>query len=169
MRVQRIEASSLTPHTSPQHFFGLIRRVEPIKASYDLLISIPGIGHVVACYLLVCLPELGSVSHKTLAAFVGVAPFNRDSGYYQGKRFIQGGRATLRHILYDGHPPLKAFYARLRAAGKPGKVALIAVLRKLASMVNSVMRRKTPWREESELLLIEADSMRYISGTPRPF
>lgn len=108
-----------------------------------------------AYYLLSCLPEIGKTSHKALAALVGVAPFNRDSGNSQGKRFIKGGRSKLRQILYmvaisaiRCNAPLRAFYARLRNNGKPAKVALTAVIRKLISMINSVMKRQTPWEDE---------------------
>ena len=130
-------------------------QADDVKSNYDLLTSIPAIGSLVANHLIAYLPELGSLSHKAIAALVGVAPYNRDSGNFSGKRFIQGGRKDLRHVLYMSavvatrfNPDLKNFYNRLRAAGKPAKVALIAVIRKLLSMLNSVMRRKTPWQEQ---------------------
>lgn len=126
---------------------------ESIKTDHELLTSVPGIGDLTANYLLARLPELGKVKHQVLAALVGVAPFNRDSGGMRGKRYIQGGRRHLRHALYMAaltatrfNPPLKDFYQRLKAAGKPVKVAIIAVMRKLLSMVNSVMKRRTPWQ-----------------------
>ena len=100
------------------------------------------------------MPELGKLSHKAIGALVGVAPFNHDSGEHEGKRFIQGGRSVLRQMLYMAamtsitwNPDLKAFYKRLCDMGKPGKVALVAVMRKLLSMANSVMLRQTPWQE----------------------
>jgi len=128
-----------------------------VKLKYDLLISIPAVGRLVANYLIANLPELGLLTHKAIAALVGVAPYNRDSGSFHGKRFIQGGRRKLRRMLYMSaitsircNPDLKVFYTRLRAAGKPAKVALIAVVRKQLSVINSVMQRQTPWQETIE-------------------
>jgi transposase len=102
------------------------------------------------CYL----PELGKLSHKAIAALAGVAPFNHDSGKHQGKRFIQGGRSTVRQMLYMAamtsitfNPTLRVFYQRLVEQGKTGKVALAAVMRKLLSIVNSIVSRQTPWQE----------------------
>jgi transposase len=133
----------------------LLKQSDIISFEHNLLTSIPSIGDISAYYLLSCLPEIGKISHKALAALVGVAPFNRDSGNSQGKRFIKGGRSKLRQILYmvaisaiRYNAPLKAFYARLRNNGKPVKVALTAVIRKLISMINSVMKRQTPWETE---------------------
>lgn len=130
-----------------------------VKQKHDLLISIPSVGPLVANYLIGNLPELGLFNHKSIAALVGVAPFNRDSGSFNGKRFIQGGRRELRRILYMSaissirfNPDMKVFYKRLRAAGKPAKVALIAVVRKLLSVINSVVKRQTPWQENIEKL-----------------
>lgn len=98
--------------------------------------------------------SLGHLDHKQIAALVGVAPYNRDSGYYRGKRCIQGGRAHLRRKLYmaalcatRNNPPLKCFYERLCAKGKPCKVAIIAVMRKLLTMMNSVIKRQSPWKD----------------------
>ena len=130
-----------------------------VKPKHDLLISIPSVGPLVANYLIANLPELGLLNHKRIAALVGVAPYNRDSGSFSGKRFIQGGRRALRRILYMSaissvrfNPDMKIFYKRLRAAGKPAKVALIAVIRKLLSVINSVVKRQTPWQEKAEKL-----------------
>lgn len=124
-----------------------------LKNNYELLMSIPAIGFVTASYLIAYLPELGYLSHKEIAALVGVAPFNRDSGKMLGKRFIMGGRTRLRNILYMAavastrwNQDLKQFYERLRLKGKPVKVALIAVIRKLVTIINSVMKRKTIWQ-----------------------
>ena len=128
-----------------------------IKPKHDLLISIPAVGGLVANYLIANLPELGLLTHKAIAALVGVAPYNRDSGSFSGKRFIHGGRKELRNVLYMSaivsvrcNVDMKVFYKRLREAGKPAKVALIAVLRKLLSVINSVIRRQTPWQEKME-------------------
>ena len=131
-----------------------LQKSDDVKESHALLKSIPGIGSLLASYLMAYLPELGKLSHKAIAALAGVAPFNQDSGSHQGKRFIQGGRSVLRQMLYMAamtsikwNVDLKAFYERLRANGKPGKVALVAVMRKLLSMANSVMLRKSAWEE----------------------
>ncbi len=125
-----------------------------IQKQVSLLSSIPGIGQQTALMLLTHLPELKGLSSKSLAALVGVAPFNRDSGQYQGKRFIQGGRKALRKALYMAavaairwNQPLKIFYQRLKARNKPAKVALVAVMNKLVAMLNSVYKRQSPWVE----------------------
>lgn len=129
-----------------------------IEQDYQLLTSIPGVGATSAYYLISHLPELGKLSNKAIAALVGVAPFNRDSGSYNGKRYIQSGRRKLRQILYMAaltaaqfNTELKSFYQRLIEENKPAKVALIAVLRKLLSMMNSVMRRGSAWKENYEI------------------
>jgi transposase len=131
---------------------------EAIKASSAfehneaLLRSIPGVGPVLARTLLAELPELGTITHKRLCALVGVAPFNNDSGKRKGKREVWGGRAPVRAALYMGalvatrHNPLIAeFYERLLKAGKPKKVALVACMRKLLSILNAMLRDRTPW------------------------
>lgn len=127
-----------------------------LKPAMELLISIPGIGNLTASYMLAFLPELGKLDHKQIAALVGVAPFNRDSGLFRGKRFIQGGRAILRKILYMAalasirwYTEMRLFYQRLRKQGKPAKVAIVAVMRKLIIVLNSIMKRKTPWQEKA--------------------
>lgn len=126
-----------------------------VKDNYLLLTSIASIGKQSAYYLLAYLPEIGQLSNKALAALVGVAPYNQDSGGTQGKRFIKGGRANLRKILYMAslsairyNPDLKVFYDRLCSRGKPAKVALIAVMHKLITLANSVIRRQKPWEEK---------------------
>jgi transposase len=119
----------------------------------DLLQSVPGVGRVVSLTLLAQLPELGRLSHKEIAALVGVAPLNRDSGTLRGKRVVYGGRAPVRAVLYMAalvasrrNPVIRAFYGRLRAAGKPAKVALTACMRKLLTILNAIARDGTPWR-----------------------
>ena len=114
--------------------------------------SIPGIGPVTAATLLAELPELGRCSRQQVAALVGVAPCNRDSGAWRGRRRIWGGRARVRAVLYMAtltavrhHPRLRACYQRLRAAGKPPKVALTACLRKLLVLCNALCRQQTTW------------------------
>jgi transposase len=123
------------------------------KENEALLRSVPGVGPVLARTLLAELPELGELTHKRLCALVGVAPFNRDSGQRCGKREVWGGRAPVRAALYMGalvatryNPVLKEFYGRLLGAGKPKKVALVACMRKLLSILNAVMRDRVPWR-----------------------
>jgi transposase len=119
----------------------------------DLLRSVPGIGPTVARTLLAELPELGHLDRRAIAALVGVAPFNRDSGQWRGRRMIWGGRASVRTALYMSalvaaryNAPLRTFYQRLRAAGKPAKVALVAVMRKLLTTLNAMMKHQTPWK-----------------------
>ena len=124
----------------------------------DLLQSVPGVGRVVSLTLLAELPELGRLSHKEIAALVGVAPLNRDSGTFRGKRLVYGGRAPVRAVLYMAalvaarrNPVIRAFYQRLRAAGKPAKVALTACMRKLLIILNAIARSGTPWQPASAL------------------
>jgi len=119
----------------------------------DLLQSVPGVGPVVSRTLLGELPELGRLTHKQIAALVGVAPLARDSGTLRGRRLVWGGRASVRAVLYMGalvatrwNPVIRAFYQRLRAAGKPPKVALVACLRKLLIILNAMARTGTSWR-----------------------
>jgi transposase len=121
-------------------------------ARQDLLKSVPGIGDVVARTLIVELPELGTVDRHQIAALAGVAPMNRDSGRYRGKRRIQGGRVEVRAPLYMAclvairhNPPLRRFYQRLREAGKPARLALVAVMRKLLTTLNAIIRDNTAW------------------------
>jgi transposase len=118
----------------------------------DLLQSVPGIGPRVSHALIGLLPELGTLNRQHISALVGIAPFNDDSGGHRGVRHIRGGRAAVRTALYMGalvgvryNPVLKAFYQRLRANGKPAKVALVACMRKLLTILNAMVRTKTPW------------------------
>jgi transposase len=124
------------------------------RAKEDLLRTVPGIGPVVSRTLLADLPELGRLNRKQIDALVGVAPLARDSGTPRGKRVVWGGRAPVRAVLYMGalvatrrNPALRAFYRRLLGAGKPKKVALIACMRKLLTILNAMMRTRTMWRE----------------------
>ena len=123
------------------------------KENEELLRSVPGVGPVLCRTLLAELPELGSLSPRELSALVGVAPLNRDSGIFKGRRGVWGGRARVRQALYMGaliasryNPLIKAFYERLVASGKPKKVALVACMRKLLTILNAMMRDRTPWR-----------------------
>jgi len=131
----------------------------PIWREADkLLQSVPGVGRVVSLTLIAELPELGRLSHKEIAALVGVAPLARDSGTLRGKRLVYGGRAPVRAVLYMAalvasrrNPVIRAFYERLRAAGKPAKVALTACMRKLLVILNAIARSGTPWRQTRAL------------------
>jgi transposase len=123
------------------------------RATEDLLRSVPGIGPVVSRTLIGELPELGHLNRKEIAALVGVAPHARDSGTLRGKRMVWGGRAPVRAALYMSavtasryNPVIRAFYQRLRAAGKPAKVALTACMRKLLIILNAMLKTQTPWR-----------------------
>jgi transposase len=118
----------------------------------DLLRSVPGIGPGAAATLIAFMPQLGSLNRREIAALTGVAPFNSDSGRHIGKRRIQGGRAVVRRALYMAcvpalrfNPTIRAFYDRLRKAGKPFKVAITACIRKLVVTLNAMVRNATPW------------------------
>jgi transposase len=129
-------------------------RSSPVwRAQDDLLQSAPGVGPVLSRTLLARLPELGRLNGKAIAALVGVAPLNRDSGTLRGRRMVWGGRADVRAVLYMGtlvavrhNPVLRAFYQRLRAAGKLPKVALTACMRKLLTILNAMVKHQSPWR-----------------------
>lgn len=122
------------------------------KEKTDLLLSYPGVGRVTAVTLLTQLPELGTLGGKKIAALAGIAPFNRDSGTLRGRRSIYGGRASVRRVLYmcalaatRFNPTIRAFYKRLRAAGKRPKVALVACMRKLLTTLNAMLSSGVPW------------------------
>lgn len=130
-----------------------VLRTSPLyQAKITLLQSVPGVGPITALTLVAALPELGRLSRREIAALVGVAPLNRDSGTLRGKRLIWGGRAPVRAALYMAafagirwNPVLRQFYTRLRAAGKPFKVAVTACMRKLLVILNTMMRQQQPW------------------------
>jgi transposase len=122
----------------------------------DLLKSVPGIGDQTARALLTQLPELGNLSRRQIASLVGVAPMNRDSGAYRGKRVIKGGRSQVRAALFMAamvasrcNPIIRAFYHRLRAAGKSGKVALTACMRKLLTILNVMLKNGTRFSHDT--------------------
>ena len=122
------------------------------RAQAELLRTIPGVGPTLTATLIAHLPELGKASHKEIAALVGVAPYNRDSGTMRGKRTVWGGRRQLRSVLYMAtlvatqyNPTIRAFDQRLRAAGKAPKVALTACMRKLLTICNAMIKTATPW------------------------
>lgn len=123
------------------------------KAREDLLRSAQGVGKIVSRTLVAELPELGQLNRQQIAALAGLAPYNRDSGTAKGTRHIWGGRASVRSALYMSvvsslrrSGPIRAFYDRLRDAGKPAKVAIVACMRKLLTMLNAMVRSSTPWK-----------------------
>jgi transposase len=128
-------------------------RNSPLWDRYEVLSSVPGVGPILSVALLADLPELGRLNRREVAALAGVAPFNQDSGSVHGARVIEGGRGRLRRVLFVAtvaaircNPLLKPFYHRLRAAGKPAKVAIIAAMRKLLTILNLMVKTNNPWR-----------------------
>ena len=135
------------------HLGDTLRKSPIWREKEDLLRSVPGVGRQLALTLLAYLPELGTLDRKRIAALVGVAPFNRDSGTLRGRRAVWGGRSRIRAALYMSalvasrhNPVIRTFYQRLLAAGKPKKVALIACMRKLLTILNSMLKHRVPWR-----------------------
>jgi transposase len=134
----------------------ILRRASPVwRENDDLLQSAPGIGPVCARTLLLELPELGTLNRQQIAALVGVAPLNCDSGTLRGRRTMWGGRAHVRTVLYMGtlvatryNPRMKAFYQRLLAAGKLKKVALTACMHKFLTILNAMLKHRTPWQAQ---------------------
>lgn len=123
------------------------------RATDDLLRSVPGVGPITAHTLIAELPELGRLDRRKIAALVGVAPINRDRGTLRGRRMIAGGRAPVRHVLYMAtlaairhNAVIAAFYLRLVNAGRPGKLALTAAMRKLLVILNAILRDQRPWQ-----------------------
>jgi transposase len=132
---------------------GAIRRSPVWRENEDLLRTTPGVGPVLATTLLADLPELGQLNRRQIAALVGLAPLNWDSGQQRGTRHIWGGRAPVRTALYMAtlaavrcNPVIRAFFERLSAAGKPRKVALVACMRKLLTILNAMMHRRVAWQ-----------------------
>jgi transposase len=131
----------------------LIRSTPLWREADDLLRSVPGVGPVTACTLIADLPELGRLDRRRIAALVGLAPVARDSGTFRGRRMIFGGRGPIRRVLYMAtltaikhNPAIRAFHHRLVAAGRPGKVALTAAMRKLLTILNAMLRDHRPWQ-----------------------
>ena len=168
-RLEHAPATGRITRDLRNHIRWLERRVEEVDGDIgtaiqdspvwrvhdDLLRTVPGIGPTTARTLLAELPELGQLDRRAIAALVGVAPFNCDSGTHRGRRHIWGGRASVRTTLYMAalvatrhNAPLRAFYRRLRDAGKPGKVALVAVMRKLLTIVNAMLKHQTRWEDQ---------------------
>lgn len=132
---------------------GAIRASEHWRAQDDIIRSVPGAGPGLARTLIVHLPELGQLNRQQISALAGLAPFNQDSGHHRGKRAIWGGRAQVRSALYMAaltatrcNPVMRVFYQRLRAEGKPFKVAITACMRKLLVIINTMIRNQTSWQ-----------------------
>jgi len=130
-----------------------VKSSQELEAKNALLQSVKGIGPVVAATLIACLPELGQLNRKEIAALVGLAPFNRDSGNYRGQRHIWAGRAKIRRVMYSAmrssviwNPTIRTWFEHFRSAGKPYKVAVIACMRKLLVILNSMVKTGTPWQ-----------------------
>lgn len=129
-----------------------LRQSEVWRAKDDLLRTIPGVGITTCSTLLAKLPEIGSLDRRAIAKLVGVAPLADDSGKHRGRRFIWGGRADVRAVLYMAavsamrcNPIIKAFSQRLKQAGKPAKVVIVACMRKLLTIMNTMIKNSTPW------------------------
>lgn len=138
-----------------QRVADLIETMDEWREKRDILQSVPGVGTQVVNTLLADLPELGTLTNKQIAALVGVAPFNRDSGKLRGKRRIRGGRASVRTILFmamltsiQHNPVIRATYQRLVATGKHKKVALTACMRKMIIILNAMLRDRSTWSEK---------------------
>ena len=133
---------------------GKLLRESPLwREKKELLRGVPGVGPVLTLTLLAELPELGTLDRRQVAALVGVAPLNRDSGTLRGKRTVWGGRAKVRAVLYMAtlvatrfNPVIRAFYQKLLAVGKPKKVALTACMRKLLTILNAMLKHRSPWQ-----------------------
>jgi transposase len=166
-RNRRRRAPTLTRAEIDEHLAWLQVRVETIEDELNktirssplwrdkvaLLRSVPGVGPMLAATIVAQLPELGVLTHKEIAALVGVAPLNRDNGHWRGKRTIWGGRPQVRAALYMSalvatqfNPLIRPFYQRLLATGKPKKLALTAFMRKLLIILNAIAHRGLPWR-----------------------
>ncbi|MDR2838044.1 MAG: IS110 family transposase [Azonexus sp.] len=131
---------------------GQLRASDVWRAKDDLLRGIPGVGAVTSQTLLARCPELGMLNRREIAALTGVAPLANDSGKHRGKRFVWGGRADVRAVLYMAtmtairfNPAIRIFANRLKAAGKPAKVVIVACMRKLLTIMNAMIKNNTPW------------------------
>ncbi len=134
----------------------LIESCPEYQAKNTILQSMPGVGKVLAASLISNVPELGFITNKQASSLIGVAPITKESGRFKGKRIIQGGRAQVRTVMYMAmmsaiqcNPVFKATYERLLAAGKPKKVAIVACMRKMVVILNSMLRDGVMWDKES--------------------
>ena len=151
---RRIARLSTDIDTLDERLVEIVAADAALAHRYRLLISMRGVGPVLACTLIALLPELGRLNRKQVAALVGVAPYNFDSGLLKGVRRIWGGRAPVRHVLYmaatsQHNPVLKAFHDRLKAAGKEPKVVIVAVMRKMITTLNAMVRDDVAWADRS--------------------
>ncbi len=135
-----------------------IEKTAKFKKKKEIVTSVPGVGAMMAATLEAFLPELGTLDRKQIAALAGVAPFNRDSGRFTGKRIVWGGRANLRSVLYMStltaircNPVIRSFYDRLVGAGKAKKIAIIACMRKLLTILNAMVKNGTHWQNENQI------------------
>ena len=140
-----------------KHITDLVESDEQLQCQTVLMESVPGVGPVTAVSLLAELPELGQLNRQEIAALVGVAPFNRDSGKFHGRRSIWGGRSAVRKTLYMAaltarrcNPVIQAFAQRLEAAGKPFKVVLTACMRKLLVILNTIVKNNSAWNPKTQ-------------------
>ena len=134
-----------------------LRKSPAWRAKDELLRSFKGVGPITSGTLLVALPELGQLDRRAIAALVGLAPFNCDSGIMRGRRSIYGGRSHVRTLLYMAattairrNPVIRAFYEQLKSRGKPHKVAMVACMRKMLTILNAMVRQSTPWTPETK-------------------
>ena len=141
-----------TGESAMQKALAQIKKCPDLHRRFGLLKSVPGFGDLIAAYLVLFVPELGCRSGKQISSLLGLAPWARESGKSYGRRRIRGGRGHVRSLLYMSamsavrhNPDMKAFYERLLRFGKPKKVALAAVIRKLAVLANAILKRGTPW------------------------
>ena len=139
-----------------ENISSLMKKTASFKEQKKIIMSVPGVGSIMSASLQAFLPELGSLNRKQIAALAGVAPFNRDSGRFTGKRIVWGGRANLRSVLYMStltaircNSVIKSFYNRLVEAGKAKKVAIVACMRKLLTILNAMVKNKTLWQEKN--------------------
>jgi transposase len=132
-----------------------LRQSDVWRTKDDLLRGIPGVGCVTTQTLLAKCPELGTLDRREIAALIGVAPLAHDSGKHRGKRFVFGGRADVRAVLYMAtvsaircNASIKAFADRLKQAGKPTKVVIVACMRKLLTIMNAMLKNNTQWEQK---------------------
>lgn len=152
---RHIEWLSTQLDETDRELFETIAKSPVWREKEAILTSVKGVGPVLSATLLAMLPELGTLSRQKVSALVGVCPYNRDSGRYRGKRSVWGGRSDVRCALYMGvisakrfNPVIKAFYERLRNAGKPFKVAMTACMRKLLTILNAMLKKGQKWNME---------------------
>ena len=152
-RLARLEADI---HLLDKRLANMVAADSALAPRYQMLISMPGVGPALAFTLIALLPELGQMSRKQIAALVGLAPYDFDSGKLKGHRSIYGGRMQVRNILYMAalsasryNPALKAFHDRLTRGNKKPKVIIVAVMRKMITTLNAMLRDNAPWQPKS--------------------